>query len=239
MAWFVPRLFHSRRCESSRLNLHIDESRSQDLPEKKYLIGVVLHEHEADILTPISTYEERLSQANLADVPFHGKDLLHGNKGYASVFTGDRKRLLTQFARLVRVLPISFFSLKYSSTDTRGREELEAIIRRDLAALVFDHLRYFQSFDSIAVYYDGGQKVVSTALHDALDYVLARNVADYRDADHLERGLLQVADYICTIERVSDAYSAEQQTKTHERFFGSRRSFIQSYMKQLERKRLQ
>ena len=82
------------------------------------------------------------------------------------------------------------------------------------------------------------QKVVSTALHDALDYVLARNVADYRDADHLERRLLQVADYICTIERVSDAYSAEQQTNTHERFFGSRRSFMQSYMKQLERKRL-
>lgn len=221
-----------------RLNLHIDESGSQDLSEKNYLIGVVLHEHNVDILTPIKAYEKRLSQANLADVPFHGKDLLHGNEGYASVPIGDRKRLLTQFARLVRTLPISFFSLKYSSTDTHGKEELEAKIRRDLAALVFDHLRYFQSFDSIAVYYDGGQKVVSTALHDALDYVLARNVADYRDADHIERRLLQVADYICTVERVADAYSSEQQTKTHERFFGNRRCFMQSYMKQLERKRL-
>ena len=155
-------------------------------------------------------------------MPFHGKDLLHGNEGYASVPIGDRKRLLTQFAWLVRTLPISFFSLKYSSTDTHGKEELEAEIRRDLAALVFDHLRYFQSFDSIAVHYDGGKKVVSTALH----------------ADHIERRLLQVADYICTVERVADAYSSEQQTKSHERFFGNRRCFIQSYMKQLERKRL-
>lgn len=62
-----------------RLNLHIDESGSQDLSEKNYLIGVVLHEHNVDILTPIKAYEKRLSQANLADVPFHGKDLLHGD----------------------------------------------------------------------------------------------------------------------------------------------------------------
>ena len=53
------------------------------------------------------------------------------------------------------------------------------------------------------MYYDGDQKAVSTALHDALDYVLARNVADYRDTDHIERRLLQVADYICTVERVA------------------------------------
>ena len=221
-----------------RLNLHIDESGSQDLSEGKYLVGVVLHDHADDILAPIEAYEKRLLNASLADVPFHGKDLLHGNEGYRNVSIGDRKRLLTQFARLVRTLPILFFTLKYNSTDTHSKDEPGARIRRDLAALVFEHLEFFQSFDSIAVYYDDGQKVVSSALHDALDYVLARNVADYRDADHIERRLLQVADYICTIERASDAYSASRQTKTHERFFGNRRTFMQSYMKQLERKRL-
>ena len=42
--------------------------------------------------------------------------------------------------------------------------------------------------------------------HDALEYVLASNVADYRDADHSARRLLQVADYICTVERAALAY---------------------------------
>lgn len=83
----------------------------------------------------------------------------------------------------------------------------------------------------------GGQKVLSIALHDSLEYVLASNVADYRDADHSARRLLQVADYVCTVERALMAYNNGMQTKTHERFFGSRRNFIQSYMKQLARKR--
>ena len=157
---------------------------------------------------------------------------------YAAVSPGDRRRLLAQFARFVRELPFSFFVLRYGVSDARNREELEARIRRDLALFVFDRLPYFQLFDVIAVYYDNGQGAVSIALRDALDFVLAKNVADYRDADPSARRLLQVADYICTVVRVSDDYDAGRQTKTHERFFGNRRSFMQSFKKQLDRKLL-
>lgn len=223
---------------SNRLNLHIDETGNQDLSEGLYMVAIVLHEHSADISGQIREYEERLSVAGLGDVPFHGKDLLHGNEAYQSVPVGDRKRLLTQFARLARSLPISYFTLKYNTTETHNKAELTARIRRDLAAVIYEHLSYFQSFDSISVYYDDGQEAVSAALHDALDFVLARNVADFRDADYEARRLLQLADYICTVERASIAFDSGAQTRTQERFFGNRRSFTQSFMKQLARKRL-
>lgn len=104
------------------------------------------------------------------------------------------------------------------------------------AILIFDSLSYFQVFDAIAVYYDNGQGAVSAALHDALDFVLAKNVADYRHADPNARRLLQVADCVCTVLRVSEDYDAGRQSKTHERFFGNRRNFTQSFKKQLDRK---
>ena len=220
-----------------RLNLHIDEAGNQDLSEGLYLVAVVLHEHAVDVKTPIQAYEDRLRLADLVDVPFHGKDLLHGNESYKTISVGDRKRLLTQFARLVRSLPVKYFILRYDKWETHDRKELEARIRRDLASLIFEHLAYFQQFASISVYYDDGQKVLSVALHDALEFVLANNVADFRVADHSARRLLQMADYACTIERASIAYDSGKQTKTHERFFGNRRNFMQSYMKQLVRKR--
>lgn len=240
LARFVPRLFRIDYLEeilANRLNLHIDESGNQDLSEGRYIVAVVLHDHSSDIATPINRYEERLAAADLPDVPFHGKDLLHGNERYSIVTPGDRKRLLAQFARFVRELPISFFTLQYDTSNVHNRNELEARIRRDLASLVFARLAFFQEFEMIAVYYDNGQSAVSIALHDALDYVLAKNVADYRDADPNARRLLQVADYICTIARASDAYDAGKPTKTHERFFGNRRSFKQSFEKQLDRKK--
>lgn len=221
---------------AERLNLHIDETGNQDLSEGRYLVAVVLHDHSADIEDAIARYRSRLSGAGLPDVPFYGKDLLHGNEGYANVSPGDRKRLLTQFSRFVRELPISFFALRYDGATVHNRSELEARLRRDLALLIFDSLSYFQAFDAIAVYYDNGQGAVSAALHDALDFVLAKNVADYRHADPNARRLLQVADYVCTVLRVSEDYDAGRQSKTHERFFGNRRNFTQSFKKQLDRK---
>ncbi len=50
-------------------------------------------------------------------------------------------------------------------------------------------------------------------------------------------GFFKVADYVCTVERAHIAYDDGMQTRTHERFFGSRRNFMQSYVKQLARKR--
>lgn len=229
-------IFLHRGSMAERLNLHVDETGNQDLSEGRYLVAVVLHDHSADIEDAIARYKARLSEAGLPDVPFHGKDLLHGNEGYANVSPGDRKRLLTQFSRFVRELPILFFALRYDGATVHNRNELEARLRRDLALLIFDSLSYFQAFDAIAVYYDNGQGAVSAALHDALDFVLAKNVADYRHADPNARRLLQVADYVCTVLRVSEDYDAGRQSKTHERFFGNRRNFTQSYKKQLDRK---
>lgn len=220
-----------------RLNLHIDEAGNQDLSEGIYLVAVVLHEHSADIENPIHAYTEHLRLAGLRDVPFHGKDLLHGKESYEAVSVGDRKRMLTQFARLARSLPVQYFVLSYDRRETHNRKDLESRIRRDLAALIFDNLAYFQRFSSISVYYDDGQKALSIALHDALEFVLARNVADFREANHSMRRLLQMADFICTVERARIAFDNGTQTKTQERFFGSRRTFMQSYMKQLARKR--
>ena len=220
-----------------RLNLHIDESESQDLSEGVYVVAVVLHDHSSEVAPSVMDYERRLAVAEIPDVPFHGKDLLHGNEDYSQMSPGDRKRLLSQFARFVREAPFSFFVLKYDSSDTHGKSELESRIRRDLASLVYEHLEFFQSYSEISVYYDNGQGAVSSALHDALDFVLAKNVANYRSADHGARRLLQIADYICTIERAAMAYDEGAQTKTQERFFGSRRNFMQSFKKQLARKR--
>lgn len=55
-------------------------------------------------------------------------------------------------------------------------------------------------------------------------------------ADPNTRRLLQVADYACTVLRASEDYDAGRQSKTHQRFFGNRRSFMQSFKKQLDRK---
>ena len=45
-----------------------------------------------------------------------------------------------------------------------------------------------------------------------------------------------MADCVCTVECIAEDYDAGRQSKTHERFFGNGRDFMQSFKKQLGRK---
>lgn len=40
----------------------------------------MLHDHSDDVEEAIGRYGARLAEAGLPDIPFHSKDLLHGNE---------------------------------------------------------------------------------------------------------------------------------------------------------------
>lgn len=61
-------------------------------------------------------------------------------------------------------------------------------MRREIIDFIFDNLSWFQQFDAVKIYYDGGQGSVSSALHKAIDYALAKNAVIYKPANFI--GLL-------------------------------------------------
>lgn len=72
-------------------------------------------------------------------------------------------------------------------------------IRRGFASLVSEELPLFQAFDVVAEYYDSGQSATSSSPHEALDFELAKNVADYCSADSNACRLLLVANCVCAV----------------------------------------
>ena len=46
-------------------------------------------------------------------------------------------------------------------------------MERDLVAFVKEHLAELQSFDTVAIYYDGGQNAVRSAIRNAFDETLS------------------------------------------------------------------
>ena len=101
-----------------------------------------------------------------------------------------------------------------------------------------EKLAYFQSFDSIDVFYDGGQPVVANALHEVLGSAFAHNVVSYHYSTYRTSRLTQVADYLCAIELAALKYSRSEETRTDVRFFGEIGAFKRNYLKQARRKLL-
>ncbi|WP_165063010.1 hypothetical protein [Adlercreutzia sp. ZJ154] len=214
----------------------VDETGQQDMRAGYYMLTLVFHDQSESIAPMINAYEQRIALEDIPDLPFHAVDLLHGHEAYERLSVEQRKRLLVAFSMLVRTLPVSYKTFTYSASDVKGKEELQARMRKDIVNFLFDHLEKFQQFDKVPIYYDGGHKAVTDALHAAFDYVLAKDVAVYKNLSHQEKCLAQTADYLCTIELAAMKYGDGAESQTYLRFFGKYRNFKQNFLKQVRRK---
>ncbi|HAM16092.1 MAG TPA: hypothetical protein DCP91_09605 [Eggerthellaceae bacterium] len=124
---------------------------------KYYLLTLVLHNQKDPISGLVESYERSLSESSLPNVPFHAYDLYHRRGGYAGLDFGTRKKLFAKFAGLVRRLPVTYTTFKYRRSEFEDAKALSERMERDLVAFVKEHLAEFQSFDTVATYYDGGQ----------------------------------------------------------------------------------
>lgn len=140
------------------LSCFTDEAGAQDMAAGYYLTALVFHDQSKELAQYIGPYLDRLSLEGLADIPFHGVDLIHGHGDYEGSSPEKRKRHLIAFSMFVRTLPITYRVFSYERAYTEDRDRLEARLRKDIIDFVFDRLDDFQLYDRVAIYYDGGQE---------------------------------------------------------------------------------
>lgn len=146
--------------------------------------------------------------------------------------------MFVAFFIFLQHLPIRYRTFVYKRSEYPGSQKLADRMCRDILGLFRDNLSLVQSFDTIKVYYDGGQEIVTAALHNAIGEAVSKEAAVYRSSTASEYRLAQAADMICTLELANHKYRAHESTNTDEKFFGSFSAFKNNYMKALKRKRI-
>lgn len=220
------------------LSVFIDESGSDGLKDKYYLVTLVLHEQGDDVSQSIWLYERSLSEKGLPDIPFHASPLLYGRDDYAGMELAERKRLLSSFRVFFRHIPIKYTCIALKTKEYPATDGISNAMRRRLIEFLFDELPYFQGFDAVKIYYDNGQQSIAEAVHKAVDYALSKDAVIYRSASPAGYRLSQIADYICTMEFTALKYADKASTATDEKFFGSWAQFKKGILKEVRAKRI-
>lgn len=220
------------------LSVFVDESGDKSLHARYFLVTVVIHDQANKITEKINAYERSLDTADLPNVPFHSEPLLNGHEGYADLSLSQRKKLLYSFNVLVQRLPIQYATFVYKHKEHKDSEDLAQHIKRDLTALINEHLQLFQDFDKVKIYYDNGQKLVRQALYGAISSCLSQQAVIRKRTTMTEYRLAQVADYLCTIELAAVKYVAKENGGTYDKFFGGIGMFKKNWLKQARRKLL-
>lgn len=221
------------------LSIFIDESGDVGIVSDFYLVGLVFHEQKFDIGHDIGLHEASVKNSNLDRTPFHFNPLINGNDEYRWKHVGVRKKHLHTFRIFVEHLPVKYRVFIYDKKEAFGSESLADVIEKDLKVFLFDHLSYLQQFDSVKIYYDGGQSVVTKAVHRAIASCISREAIVYKDAVASRYRLSQVADYVCGIELTNLKFERHLETKTDAAFYGAFGNFKKNFLKKLRKKRLQ
>ena len=233
----IPRRFSSLGVSIlGDLSIFVDESGSQEGESNYYIVTYVLHDQSEEIKSKFALYRKALDRKGLPDIPFHANPLMRGNDDYADMPLEDRKYLMIAFGMLVQKLPVRYKSFVYRSTEFRTPKKLQSLIRRDLRALLIEHIGHFQSFEHVKIYYDKGQPAVTGALEAAFDHVLSKSATVHCTSDFRAYRLAQVADYFCEIELAAAKYQHGEETNTDKKFFGSVGAFKKNWLKQARRK---
>ena len=201
-------------------SIFVDESESDDLSDRYYLLTVVMHDQSDSIAESIKAYEDALRAKGLPDIPLHASPLMNGKDLYSELGLRTRKTLLGSFRVFFRHIPVRYHTFAYA---TKKFDSL-------------DNLAELQAYDTVKVYYDNGQHSIAESLHLAIEYALSKDAVFYRSAQPSEYRLSQAADYICTMELTAIKYADHTATATDEKFFGKWSDFKKGILKETRKK---
>ena len=135
-------------------------------------------------------------------------------------------------------MPIQYTTIIVDKRHNDGSDEmwLQTQIIKQLNRLIDQHLDYLLSFDDIKVYYDLGQKEISTILHSVFNTRFSNVIFKSKDIQNYR--LAQIADLICTFELLNQKYKSRSFSKSELTFFHTMREFHLNYYKTIAKKKL-
>ena len=224
------------------LSIMIDEAGNFDMDKKSnpfYCLTLVFHNQNDEIHQKIEMFDAQMeSRGFFTDKAIHTSPLIRKEPPYGEMDINQRKNLFRMASCFVTQLPIKYKSFIFDKTESDSVRAFQYKMTRAIDSFINYNLSYFQCFDKIILYYDKGQKEISELLHDTFEQEFSPNV-ELRVAYQNDYKLLQVADYLCTLEFIKKKWDCDRETKAERVFFGTRRSFVQDYYNKIRRIQLE
>ena len=198
---------------------------------------MVFHNQDDDISTEISVLNTKLENTGWNESFIHTMPLIRQDEPYAAFLREERIKIFTTFAAFVSALPICYKTFFITKTFYQNESQMEEAFVHQISSFINDRLEYFHHFDKIVIYYDRGQKIISKILRNTFGDIFG-GIVDFRTAYQKDYRLMQIADYICTLEQSRIRWDEHRTTKSEKDFFLTRQIFMKNFYKKLRRKHI-
>lgn len=182
-----------------------------------YIVTLVLHNQSEDLKQALEQLESSLSYMDLDFSYIHTAPIIRREVPYHNMAIDERRQLLYKMRCFFLHAPIKHNSIIIDRKTAGDKFALSTQLSKQIKSFVSKNYDYFSSFDKVNVYYDNGQTELNLVLNTILSMLMSN--VEFRKASPGEYRLLQLADFICSIELLSLKQQENRLSKSESSFF--------------------
>lgn len=200
-----------------------------------YIVTLVFHNQEYDISENVTRLKHWLNESNINDKYIHTHPIIRKEYPYNNLNIDERRKILNKMLRFTMGCPIKYFNIVVNKREFKNKHSLSANIAKQLSKFTDIYSEYLHQFERIIVYYDNGQNELSYILNVILNAKLS--LVEFKNASPISYQLLQVADFLCSMELLKQKHKNNLLTKSEKTFFYKPQELQKNYIKSVEKKK--
>ena len=148
----------------------------------------------------------------------------------------ERRKLLYKMLYFYNKCEIYHDTVIVNRKEATDKIALSGRLSKEISKMILKHASYFRQYDKVIVYYDNGQTELSAILNAVLSILF--DDVEFRRAEPQKYRLLQVADFVCSLELLKIKRAEKRLSKSEEKFFYKSQELKKTFLKNLDNKRL-
>lgn len=188
-----------------------------------------MHDQSISINEQVEHLRKHVAEMGFDDShAIHSAPLIRRERDYESMDLPSRRKLFRYLLTFMRLCDVSYRSFVFKKREFIDRDALVSRMSRDVGAFVRENLTFFQGFDQIIVYYDGGQKEITNIINAVFNVLLDAEIRRVTPSDYR---LFQAADMACTLELLDLKYRTKTLSVSEKEFFRGERNLHKNNLK--------
>ncbi len=221
------------------LSVFIDESGDfGELKDKPayYLVSMVFHDQQYNIDDEIVRLEHSLAQSGTEIEYIHTGPVIRREDIFKNLSLDDRRKLIYKLLNFYNKCNIKHHTIIVNRKETPDKISLSGRLAKEISNVIKTYSDFFYQFDKVIVYYDNGQTELSSLLNAAFSILLSN--VEFRKAEPQKYRLLQIADFICTLELMKIKQDEKRLSRSEQMFFYKTQELKKTFFKSIDKKRL-
>jgi len=165
-----------------------------------------------------------------------GEPVIRREGIFATLSVDDRRKLIYKMLNFTVGCAILHETVVVNRKEADNKLELSGKLATEISKVLTRHTTFFDEYEKIIVYYDNGQIELGSILNAVFSSYFTN--VEFRKAEPQRYRLLQVADFICSLELLRVKWKENRLSNSEQKFFYKPQELKKVFLKAIDKKRL-